>query len=162
LTDIKAFLDATPPSGSPEQESQGEAAMPEGRPLVGRGDLLMADLEILVSWSRPASHEAAQAFREWLPEVRPGVKPGLSSEDITKGTPWFASLSAQLGRSGACLICVTPENIGSAWLYFEAGAIAHAMQGSLICSYLIGLNASELSGNPLSQYQLTTFDKDDT
>ena len=71
--------------------------MPEGRALVGRGELLMADLEILVSWSRPASHEAVQAFRGGrLPEVLPGVKPWLSSEDITKGTPWFASLSAQL------------------------------------------------------------------
>jgi len=52
-----------------------------------------------------------------LPLVLPGVKPWVSSEAISKGTPWFTSIEEQLRKSGACLICVTPENIGSQWLY---------------------------------------------
>jgi hypothetical protein len=122
----------------------------------------MPDLEIFLSWSRPVSHQAAQAFADWLPDVLPGSKPWLSSEDITKGTPWFSSLSAQLAKSHACLIFVTPENANSPWLFFEAGAIAHAMQGALICPYLIGVKPGDLSGAPLGQYQATVFDKDDT
>ncbi len=122
----------------------------------------MADLEVFVSWSRPASHQAAGAFKEWLPGVLPGVRPWMSSEDITKGTPWFSSISSQLSRSGACLILVTPENVGSSWLFYEAGAIAHAMQGALICPYLVDVKAGELSGTPLGQYQVTVFDKGDT
>ena len=122
----------------------------------------MAEFEIFISWSKSSSHQAAEAFQEWLPEALPGVKPWVSSEDITKGTPWFSAISDQLARSRACLICVTPENVGSQWLYYEAGAIAHAMRGALICPYLIGVKPSELSGTPLGQYQITVFDKDDT
>ena len=122
----------------------------------------MADLEVFVSWSRPGSHQTALAFVDWLPLVLPGVKPWLSSEDITKGTPWFASISEQLQKSAACLICITPENVGSPWLFYEAGAIAHAMPGALICPYLIGVDPSQIAGTPLGQYQVTRFDKDDT
>jgi hypothetical protein len=122
----------------------------------------MADFEVFVSWSRPASHQAAGAFQEWLPGVLPGVRTWTSSEDITKGAPWFSSISDQLGKSEACLIMITPENVGSAWLFYEAGAIAHAMPGALICPYLIGVKPGELSGTPLGQYQVTVFDKDDT
>ena len=67
----------------------------------------MPEFEMFVSWSRSVSHEVAGVFKDWLPEVLPGVKAWMSSEDITKGTPWFASISDQLSRSGACLICVT-------------------------------------------------------
>jgi hypothetical protein len=122
----------------------------------------MADLEVFVSWSRAAGHQAAGAFQEWLPGVLPGVRTWTSSEDITKGAPWFSSISAQLSKSGACLILITPENVGSPWLFYEAGAIAHAIPGALICPYLIGVKAGELSGTPLGQYQVTVFDKDDT
>ncbi len=122
----------------------------------------MADLDVFVSWSRAASHQAACAFQEWLPGVLPGVQTRTSSEDITKGAPWFSSISAQLSNSRACLILITPENVGSPWLFYEAGAIAHAMPGALICPYLIGVKPGELSGTPLGQYQVTVFDKDDT
>jgi hypothetical protein len=122
----------------------------------------MAELEIFLSWSRHASHEAAKILKEWLPEALPDSKPWMSSEDITKGTPWFASISAQLSRSPVCLICITPENIGSPWLYYEAGAIAHAMQGALVCPYLIGVEAGDVAGTPLGQFQCTVADKSDT
>ena len=53
--------------------------------------------------------------------------------------------------------------IGSPWLVFKRARLPAATNKVLICSYLIGLNASEsLNGNPLGQYQLTTFHKDDT
>jgi hypothetical protein len=122
----------------------------------------MDDLEVFISWSRAASHQAAGAFQEWLPGVLPGVRTWTSSADITKGAPWFSSISAQLSKSGACLILITPENVGSPWLFYEAGAIAHAMPGALICPYLIGVKPGEISGSPLGQYQVTVFDKDDT
>jgi hypothetical protein len=122
----------------------------------------MPEFEVFVSWSRPTSHQVAEAFKKWLPEALPDTKPWLSSEDVSKGTPWFSGIAAQLARSRACVICVTPENVGSPWLYYEAGAIAHAMQGSLICPFLLGVKPSELSGTPLGQYHITTFDKEDT
>jgi hypothetical protein len=64
----------------------------------------VAEFEIFVSWSRPGSRQAAEAFKEWLPEALPGAKPWMSKEDISKGRPWFASVSEQLSRSKACLV----------------------------------------------------------
>jgi hypothetical protein len=122
----------------------------------------VAEFEIFVSWSQPGSRQAAEAFREWLPRALPGVSAWMSKEDITKGRPWFAAVSEQLSRSKACLICVTPENVKSPWLFYEAGAVAHAMPGALICSYLIGVTPSALAGTPLREFQTTVFDKEDT
>src|SRR5262249_13754043 len=104
----------------------------------------------------------AEALKEWLPKVLPGTKPWMSKVDITKGRPWFASISTQLSRSSVCIICVTQENVGSPWLYYEAGAISHVRNDTLICAYLIGVEPGALSGTPLGQYQCTVFDKDDT
>jgi len=122
----------------------------------------MADLDLFVSWSGAASHQAADAFQEWLTGALPGVRTWMLSEDITKGTAWFSSVSAQLSKSGACLILITPENVGSPWVFYEAGAIAHAVPEALICPYLIGVKVGELAGTPLGHYQVTVFDKDDT
>jgi hypothetical protein len=122
----------------------------------------MPEIELFVSWSKSRSRQAAETIKEWLPNALPGVKPWMSKEDITKGTTWFNAISDQLARSGACLICVTPENIQSAWLFYEAGAIAHAMRGALVCPYLIGVKPSDLAGTPLGQYQATVFEKNDT
>jgi hypothetical protein len=130
--------------------------------LPNRRRSSVAEFDIFVSWSRPGSRQAAEAFKEWLPEALPGAKPWMSKQDISKGRPWFASVSEQLSRSNACLVCVTPENVASPWLYFEAGAVAHAIPGAPICSYLIEVNPAELSGTPLGQYQATVFEKDDT
>ena len=122
----------------------------------------MPDLEIFVSWSQTASRKAAEFLKQWLPKVLPGAKPWMSKIDITKGKPWFSSISEQLPRSQVCIICVTPENVESPWLYYEAGAIAHARDEALICAYLLAVEPRELAGTPLGQYQATTFEKDDT
>jgi hypothetical protein len=86
----------------------------------------------------------------------------MSSDDISKGKPWFATISEQLARSRVCVLCVTPENVGSAWLYYEAGAIAHALRNALVCPYLIGVGAGHLAATPLGQFQCTSFEKEDT
>jgi hypothetical protein len=180
LTVIKAFLD----SAELPQESQPKlAGAPANEKLLAEAALVaisrdaggktsappdrrssstMAGLQIFVSWSQQRSREVAEAFREWLPKALPGVSPWISSEDITKGRPWFTAISEQLRQSKVCLICVTPENVKSPWLFYEAGGVAHAMQDALTCSYLIGVEPSALSGTPLAQFQATRFDKEDT
>jgi len=122
----------------------------------------MAEQEIFLSWSKSASHSAAEAFREFLPQLFPSVKPWMSSLDIEKGTGWFTSISDQLARSRACLLLITHENVNSPWLYYEAGAVALAFKGSRIFPYLLGVKPSELGSTPLGQYQATLFDREDT
>jgi hypothetical protein len=122
----------------------------------------MAEQEVFLSWSKPSSKAAAEAFRELLPLLLPGVKPWMSSLDIRKGTAWFSAISEQLARSRACLLIITPENINSSWMYYEAGAIANALKGNHVFSYLLGVTAGDLLPTPLGQYQATLFQKEDT
>lgn len=122
----------------------------------------MADQEIFLSWSKPASRTSAETFREYLPSMLSGVKPWMSSEDIAKGSSWFNAVSDQLARSRACIIFITPENLASSWLYYEAGAVGNAMKWKVIFPYLLGVRPGELGGTPLGQYQVTLFEKEDT
>lgn len=122
-----------------------------------------ADVDVLLSWSKPRSRTVATKFYEWIPTVLPGAKPWMSSKDISKGKEWFPELQAQLGSLRVCILFVTKENAKSPWLYYEAGAIAAKLEDNVrILPYLIDLSADELAGTPLSQWQCTSSDKDDT
>jgi hypothetical protein len=127
-------------------------------PVKASGDAT----DVFVSWSGTASAEVAEVLSEWLPVVLPGTKPWMSKLDITKGKPWFQEISDQLARCRVCIICVTPTNVKSTWLYYEAGAIAREQDHAHICTYLIGLDPSGLAATPLAQYQATSADEADT
>jgi len=117
-------------------------------------------IEVFLSWSKQTSHKVAKAFKDWLPNIFPS-NCWMSSQDIGKGKPWFGSISEQLAKSEVCIICVTQENLDSHWLMYEAGAIAHAKHGKLVCPLLFKVTPSEISGSPLGQFQATITEKDD-
>src|SRR5690606_27269101 len=50
------------------------------------------------------------------------------------------------------IMCLTPENIHSPWILFEAGALAKSMQDAKVVPLLLNLEFSEISG-PLAQFQ---------
>jgi hypothetical protein len=132
-----------------------DGAIPQSAPAV--------DANILVSWSKPISHEIAERFYEWLPKVLPGAKPWISSNDIDKGALWFSELQTFLLVAKVCVIFVTKENSRSPWLFYESGAISvKGPQGMRICTYVVGDEPSILSDGPLGQYQATRPDLDDT
>lgn len=119
-------------------------------------------MDTLLSWSGKPSHEVAISLRDWLPEALPGCKPWVSSEDIAKGSRWSDELHAQLEKSKVCLVCVTPENVQSPWLYYEAGVIASKLGEAAVCPYLVGVPFKEIAQTPLHLYQATEANKNDT
>jgi hypothetical protein len=50
---------------------------------------------------------------------------------------------------------MTPDNLSSTWVHFEAGALAKVVDTSRVAPVLFRLKPSDISG-PLSQFQLTT------
>jgi hypothetical protein len=120
-------------------------------------------MKVFVSWSGEASHDAAQALKEWLPNVIQAVDVFLSSEDIAKGSLWFAELEAVLDESAFGILCLTPENLAAPWILFEAGALGKRFGLSNkqppIVPLLINLKVDDLSGLPLSQYNAALLDK---
>jgi hypothetical protein len=86
----------------------------------------------------------------------------MSDEDLEKGKPWFPGIVSQIVKSPYCILFLTDQNVGSPWLYFEAGGVHFAMKDPSICSYLVNISPSAISGTPLAQFQATKYTKEDT
>jgi len=118
-----------------------------------------AAMKVFISWSGERSRILALALHGWLPLVLHYVKPWLSDADVSAGDRWATVVAKELETSNFGIICVTPENLNSPWVLFEAGALAKAMQGSKVIPLLFNLEFSDVSG-PLAQFQAKKFDRD--
>src|SRR5260370_7231044 len=79
---------------------------------------------VFLSWSGPRSKSAAEALKDWLPNILQTARPWMSATDIEKGTRWREEVAAALDTMKAGIICLTPENLTAEWLLFEAGALS--------------------------------------
>ncbi len=118
-------------------------------------------MKLFLSWSGCPSRQMASILRDWIPTVLPAVDIWMSEEDIDKGSMWVLELATELEQTNACIVCLTPDNLESTWLHFEAGEAAKALQRSLVCPYLLGVSKNSVPG-PLSQFQAAQADRDDT
>ena len=109
------------------------------------------EMKVFISWSGKQSKAVASSLRDWLPVVIPGCEPWMSSSDITAGARWFTSLRQELQSTEFCIICLTPDNLRSPWIYFEAGAIS-TNKDAKVCGFLTGVSLSQLPG-PFAQFQ---------
>jgi hypothetical protein len=115
-------------------------------------------MKVFISWSGERSRQAAEAIRVWLPRVIQSVKPWMSDADIEAGSRWLTEVSSVLDETSIGIICVTPENLHSPWLHFEAGALSKALDQSRICPVGLNMKPGQISG-PLSQFQAVTLDE---
>src|SRR5262245_13366820 len=119
-------------------------------------------MKIFISWSGPKSHHVAKALRNWLPDVIQSLRPWLSSADIPRGGRWGLELARELDGTKAGVICLTKHNQKSPWLLFEAGALGKALEHTLVGTYLIGMKNTDLEEGPLTQFQASVADKENT
>jgi len=108
--------------------------------------------KVFISWSGDISRRAAHALRSWLRLVVHAVEPYMSAEDIAVGNRWGSNIARALDASDFGIICVTPQNIDSRWLNYEAGAIGKRFTTTAVCPLLIGVDKPDL-GFPLALYQ---------
>lgn len=118
-------------------------------------------MKVFISWSGERSKAVAEALHDWLPNVIQTVRPWVSLADIEKGTRWSTDIAAQLEECRIGLICLTPENLSAPWLLFEAGALSKTLEKTFVCPYLVNLQPADVRG-PLSQFQMTTAEKEET
>jgi hypothetical protein len=117
-------------------------------------------MDVFISWSGERSRAAAEALRGWLPKIINAIKPWLSSADIDKGARWSTDVATRLEAAKAGIICLTPSNLHSDWILFEAGALSKTLQNTYVCPLLIGLEPSDVKP-PLAQFQATKGQKED-
>src|SRR5437867_2924119 len=118
-------------------------------------------MKIFLSWSGNTSKQVAETLRDWLPEVIQAARPWISARDIDKGARWNEQIGSQLEQGQFGIICLTRDNLRSAWIHFEAGALAKTTKDSHVCTYLFDVDHSDVD-YPLAQFQHTKASKDDT
>jgi TIR domain len=117
---------------------------------------------VFLSWSGDQSRQIAEAIGSLIPNVFQNVQPFVSSNNIDAGSTWFAKISTELALTEFGIICLTPDNLQSQWIHFEAGALAKRITNrERVVPYLHGLSPSNLSP-PLSLFQSVNADKTGT
>jgi hypothetical protein len=115
-------------------------------------------MKVFISWSGERSGRVATALRDWLPRVIQAVEPWISSGSIEPGVRWSDALAEALDGLDYGILCLTPENLKSEWILFEAGALSKTVSKSRVMPYLLGFEPHQLEG-PLAQFQAARADK---
>ena len=123
-------------------------------------EIILHTMDIFISWSGERSRVVAEALRTWLPKIINAIKPWLSSADIDKGARWSTDVASRLEVARAGIICLTPGNLHSDWILFEAGALSKTLKNTFVCPFLIGLEPSDVKP-PLAQFQATRAERVD-
>ncbi|MBP2458290.1 hypothetical protein ABID70_000848 [Clavibacter michiganensis] len=112
-------------------------------------------MQVFISWSGTQAHAVALALHEWLPRVLARkVRPFVSSEDIDTGARGLVVIEEELQQSKYGVVVVTPLNLGSPWVNFEAGALGKSVgEKTRVAPLLVGLTDRDIDG-PLSQFQM--------
>ncbi|HYG79116.1 MAG TPA: toll/interleukin-1 receptor domain-containing protein [Pyrinomonadaceae bacterium] len=118
-------------------------------------------LKVFISWSGNESQFVASRLRKLLKRICAGAEPWTSKDDLSAGALWPSVLMEQLKSTHFGIVCVNRANLGSAWLHFEAGALAKSMDASAVFPYLIDVPPSALSG-PLTLFQCVSANKSGT
>jgi len=109
---------------------------------------------VFLGWSGEISLAVAKAVSAWIPCVLQGISTFVSDDDIEAGTRWRAELDKKLLDSNFGIICITPENLQSQWIYYEAGALGKAFGESRVVPFLFGVSPSDIIKNPLNDFQV--------
>jgi len=88
-----------------------------------------------------------------------GIEPFLTSADIEKGAKWQGEIVAELEHSNYGLVCLTPQNLASQWLAFEAGALSKHL-GGRVATLLFNVGHGDVAA-PLNMFQGTLFNEED-
>ncbi|WP_159021499.1 toll/interleukin-1 receptor domain-containing protein [Formosa sp. L2A11] len=115
-------------------------------------------MKIFISWSGEQSRFIAKLLSEWIEQVIQVAEPWIST-DIEKGKRWNAEIAGKLEESKVGIFIMTPSNLSSEWVHFEAGAISKT-QDAYVCTLLYKVHTTDVS-SALSQFQATRLEKEE-
>src|ERR1043166_9866287 len=113
-------------------------------------------MRVFISWSGEASRAVAELLWKYLACMLQDLRPFVSSHDLSSGARWSTQLAKELEEASFGIICLTPDNLHSDWILFEAGGLTKHVGGRACCLLLQNLNPADISG-PLAQFQNCPF-----
>lgn len=114
--------------------------------------------KLFLSWSGTRSRSLANGLRLFLPDVIQAAEPFVSMSDVASGVRWPQQLDVELKSTTFGIVCLTPENIDSRWVLYEAGALATHLENTRVCPCLLDLSPADVP-LPLGQFQSERADK---
>jgi hypothetical protein len=119
-------------------------------------------MRVFISWSGTRSQEVAEELKTWIKKVIQSAEPWVST-DMQSGVKWMADLSDSLDEISIGIICVTPGNVRSPWLNFEAGALSkHLGEQGRVIPYLLDFRSLSDLKQPLAQFNACLADEGGT
>lgn len=109
-------------------------------------------MQLFLSWSGERSKAVATALTRWLPDVFQDLSVWMSAHHIDAGQRWGHELGNQLASTSFGVLCLTPDNVQSPWLLFEAGALSKVISDAKVVPYLFELSPTDVPF-PLAQFQ---------
>jgi hypothetical protein len=106
------------------------------------------------------SREVALLLNEKLRPMLWDTITFMSRENIPSGAEWAGVLAKELQGSLFSIVCLTPQNLNSAWVLYEAGALTSQPQQRLCALLLGGVTVRDIPG-PLSRYQSRTWSENE-
>jgi hypothetical protein len=87
----------------------------------------------------------------------------MSKSDVEKGSRGLHEITGVLEGIKVGIVCLAPDNLTSPWIHFESGALSKIIdEKTRLCTYLLcGLRPEDV-GPPLSMFQHTTAEKEET
>ncbi len=117
-------------------------------------------MKVFIGWSGDLSRKIAEILRKYLPCMIQDLDVFMSKHDVESGSRWSLEIAKQLDETSFGILCLTPDNLGSQWIHFEAGALTKHIEGRA-CGLLIGdLRQADVE-DPLSWFQNRSFSKDE-
>src|SRR5687768_15972028 len=114
---------------------------------------MFATMSVFISWSGERSRLVALGLRRFLGVVLQQSTPWMSEKDIAGGDVADAEIETHLRKATFGVLCVTPENLLSPWLNYEAGAIGHQVnERRRVCPLLLELLPNDVS-RPIGRFQ---------
>lgn len=113
-------------------------------------------MKVFFCWSGKKSQEVATTLSSWMKQVIQAIEPWVSTE-TEKGTKWQQEIGDHLDEAKAGIVCLTPDNLDSNWVHFEAGALAKTTR---VFTFLLNLQTTDVK-NPLAWFQWTKTEEAD-
>ncbi|MDY6981222.1 MAG: toll/interleukin-1 receptor domain-containing protein [Pseudomonadota bacterium] len=117
--------------------------------------------KVFISFSGEASMELASHLKQFLRRTVVTINPWMSS-DIKRGKIWLQDLLNSLKDAKYGLLCLTPQNLESSWIHFEAGMLAKQIDieddEAKVIPILFGVDKSRIS-EPLKVFQNVEFSR---
>ncbi len=117
-------------------------------------------MKLFISWSGERSSEMGEYLTHWIPDMFPAIEI-FNSRTIPKGLRWNIEITSALAECNFGIFCMTPKNINSQWVNFEAGAISKDGIESRVFTLLLDESLEAPSLGPLSHFQSTRIEVGD-